>query len=192
MKRVLAFAIPILLAVPSLAPAQMNNFARGSSEQNAGTLLRSNNVGRLQREPSPTAGASAQAMYRGHTPQYVLSDILSSDEYYAAAGGTMPTYIRQLYMDVIGREPLPAEMNYWAGRLEQDTRRDVTSQMLRHHPQYTNVLYKPPPPYDPGYFPDPASPTFRDPGGPYFHSPYFYNYEKARSIHAFPLTAQGY
>ncbi len=191
MKRLLVLAIPALLLAPSLAPAQMNNFARGSSERNAGTLLRSDGEGRLRQEPSSNTGAGGQALYRGHTKEYVLSDMLASDDYFAAAGGTVPTYIHQLYMDVIGREPLPAEINYWAGRLEHDTRRDVTNQMLRHHPQYSNVLFRPPPPYDPGYLPDPASPTFRDPGGPYFHSPYFFNYEKARPIRAFELRARG-
>lgn len=193
MKRILAFALPIVLAVPSLARAQMN-YSRGSSEQNAGTLLRSDHQryqGNLRREAPATAPLTRGAMYRGHTPQYILADTLSSDEYYAAAGGSVPTYIRQLYIDVVGRTPLPAEINYWAGRLEHDTRMDITYQMLRHHPQKASILANPPPPYSPGYFPDPTSPTFRDPSGPYFHSPYFYNYEKSRPIRAFPLHARG-
>lgn len=191
MKRILVFAVPVLLAVPSLAPAQMN-YARGSSEKNAGTLVRSDiSRGSLQRESPSEATISREAMYRGHTPQYILADTLSSDEYFAAAGGSTPTYIRQLYIDVVGRVPLPAEYNYWAGRLEHDTRKDVTYQMLRHHPQKASILANPPPPYSPGYFPDPTSPTFRDPGGPFFHSPYYYNYEKSRAIYAFPTHSRG-
>ncbi len=93
---------------------------------------------------------------------------------------------------MIGRDPLPAEINYWVGRLQYETPKEIAYVMVRRYPQAESVLKAPAPTtYDPGYFPDPASPTFRDPGGPYFHSPYFYNYERSRSISAFPLSDQG-
>lgn len=191
MTRILAFAFPALLLVPSSAPAQTFYYSRGSAASNPATLVRSDYEGYLRREPGPAASTWIQARRTGSTPQAVLSGILSSDEYYAAAGGTQPAYVRQLYVDVIGRDPLPAEINYWAGRLDYESRENVTHQMLRQHPQNTSVLSVPPAPYDPGYFPDPASPTFRDPSGPYFHSPYFYNYEQAPAIRNFELRSQG-
>jgi hypothetical protein len=118
--------------------------------------------------------------------------MLSSDEYVTKAGGTLNAYVRQLYHDLIGCEPLPPEITYWAGRLRYETRKDVVMRLLRFHPENVfGMRPVPPPSYDPGYFPDPASPTFRDPSGPYFHSPYLYNYENSRAIRAFPLGAQG-
>ena len=86
---------------------------------------------------------------------------------------------------------MPAEINYWLGRLRYEPRRDVAYRLLRFHPRNASGTTPVPPNYDPGFFPDPASPTFRDPSGPYFHSPYFYNYEKSRSIRAFMLSSQG-
>jgi hypothetical protein len=191
MKRILAFAIPALLVLPSLAPAQTYTYSRGSAASNPATLVRSDYEGYLRREPAPAASSWIQSRRNGATPQSVLSDVLASDEYYAAAGGTRPAYVRQLYFDLIGREPLPAEINYWAGRLDHEPRWNITHQMVRHHPQNNSVLVTPPAPYDPGYLPDPASPTFRDPSGPYFHSPYFYNYERAPAIRNFELRSQG-
>ncbi len=189
MKRILAVAFPAVLLLPSLAPAQ-TYYNHADPPGSPGRLMRSENKGYLRRE-STAVPTWIQSERAGRTPQGILADTLSSDAYYSAAGGTPTAYVHQLYLDVIGRDPLPAEMNYWLGRLEHDSRWNVTHQMVRNHPQNVSVLSPPPPPYDPGYFPDPASPTFRDPGGPYFHSPYFFNYEKAPAIRNFELRSQG-
>lgn len=191
MKRIFAIAIAASLSVPAMAPAQSPYYRRSPTAGNAGTLVRTDYERYLHREPGPDASTWIQDLRTGSMPNDVLAGILSSDEYYAKAGGTRPDYVRRLYVDVLGREPLPAEINYWVGRLHYESPGRIAHIMLRHHPRSGAVLKAPPPTYDPGFFPDPNSPTFRDPGGPYFHSPYFFNYEKSRGIRAFMLNAQG-
>lgn len=191
MSRILAFASAALFCLPGLASAQQKYLYRTAPRGDAGTLVRSGYERYLRREPGPGGATWVQALQNGQTRQDLMASLLSSDEYLAKAGGTRPGYVRQLYRDVIGRDPLPAEVNYWVGRLQYETPKEIAYVMLRRHPQAESVLKAPPPTYDPGYFPDPASPTFRDPSGPYFHSPYFYNYEKSRGIRAFMLNSQG-
>ncbi len=190
MIRILASAFATLLLVPGLAPAQQYNY-RSPPAGNAGTLVRSGYERYLHREPGPGSATWIQAMRNGTTQVDFLANLLSSDEYFRNAGGTQSGYVRKLYLDVIGREPLPAEINYWVGRLHYETPKEIAYVMLRRHPPSGTVLRAPPPNFNPDYFPDPASPTFRDPSGPYFHSPYFYNYEKSRPIRAFMLSSQG-
>jgi hypothetical protein len=178
MTRTLVLALPTLLLTVSLAPAQSYSYS-------------SRPQGYLRRETAPSERPPTQAMRDVGTPQYVESGKLASDDYFARAGGTRAAYIRRLYFDVVGREPLPAEINYWVGRLRYETRRDVAYRLLRFHPQNVGGMTPVPPNYDPGFFPDPASQTFPDPGGPYFRSPYFDNYGNNRSLRAFYLGAQG-
>jgi hypothetical protein len=183
MTRTLVLAVPTLLLAVSLAPAQTYS-DRGTMPSDSQMLQK----GYLRREATPDTGAWIQS---DRSPEDAQFRTLTSAEYYTRAGGTNPSYVRQLYADVIGREPLPAEINYWVGRLSYQPREDVVHQMMRFHPRNVSIRRVLPANYDPGYFPDPASPTFCDPSGPYFHSPYFYNYEKSRSIRAFSLAAQG-
>jgi hypothetical protein len=145
----------------------------------------------LRRAPDRGAATWVQSLRRGHSPEEVLSTILSSEEYFARAGGSNVAFVRQLIGDLVGREPAPVEVSYWAGRLRFDSRRDVAYRLLILHPRDWSGTNPPPPAYDPGYYPDPASLRFRDPSGPYFKSPYFYNYEYRRPIRAFSLGAQG-
>lgn len=189
MTRSFVLAIAVLMAAVSLAPAQSYTYPL-ENPGNPATLNRSFTRGYLRREPAPSEKPPVN-VYRGGSPEFIKSAYLASDEYFLRAGGSRPTYVRQLYIDVIGREPLPAEINYWVGRLRYEPRRDVAYRLLRFHPQNVSGMRPTPPNYDPGFFPDPASPTFRDPGGPYFHSPYLFNYEKSRGIRAFMLDSQG-
>lgn len=192
MTTIRSLAFTALFCLPSLASAQSYYYRSAPNGGNAGTLVRKDYQRYLQREPGPGASTWIQDMRTGSTPNDVLGGVLSSDEYFTRAGGNRVGYVRQLYMDVLGREPLPAEINYWVGRLHHESPRDIVSVMLRFHPRSGAVMKAPPPPaYDPNYFPDPVSPTFRDPGGPYFHQPSFYNYEHNRLIHAFYTEAQG-
>ena len=189
MTRALVLALAALLLSSSLAPAQ--SYSSGSATPGE-TAIRSRSFikGYLRREPTPSDTSSMQAL-RGGSPEYVQSGILASDEYFTRAGGTGPAYVRQLYIDVLGRDPMPAEMNYWVGRLRYENRGDVAYRLLRFHPRNVPQMRPLPLRYDPDSFPDPVSPTFRDPSGPYFHSPYFYNYENNRYLRAFPLSDQG-
>jgi hypothetical protein len=190
MSRILAFASTALFFLPGLVSAQQY-LNRSSATGSPGTLVRTGYERYLRREPGPSGATWVQSLRNGQTREDFLASIMSSDEYLAEAGGTRPAYVRKLYRDVIGRDPLPAEINYWVGRLRYESPKDIAYVMLRRHPQAESSLQAPPPAYDPGYFPDPADPTFRDPSGPYFHSPYFFNYEKSRGISAFMLHSQG-
>ncbi len=190
MSRILAFASAALFCLPGLVSAQTNSY-RTPPKGDAGTLVRSGYERYLGREPGATGATWVQGLRNGQTREDLMASLLSSDEYFAKAGGTRTGYVRQLYRDVIGRDPLPAEINYWTGRLQYETPKEIAYVLVRRYPQAESVLRAPIPTYDPGYFPDPASPTFRDPSGPYFHSPYFYNYERSRSISAFMLSSQG-
>lgn len=190
MTRNLLLALPAFLATVSLAPAQSYNYPI-DRPADSGSLARSWSQGYLRRETTPDTGAWIQSLNSGKAPREVQADMLSGGEYFQLAGGTQPLYVRQLYRDLIGREPLAPEVTYWVGRLGYQSRREVVSQLIRHHPRNYSGMRPVAPSYDPGYFPDPASPTFRDPGGPYFHSPYLFNYEKSRAISAFSLASQG-
>jgi hypothetical protein len=145
----------------------------------------------LRRETTPDTGAWIQSMNAGKAPREVQADMLASEDYFQSAGGSAPLYVRQLYRDLIGREPMGPEITYWVGRLGYESRREVAGRLLRYHPQSLTQMRPVAPRYEPDYFPDPVSPTFRDPSGPYFHSPYFFNYEKSRALTAFELSAQG-
>jgi hypothetical protein len=154
----------------------------------------------LRRPADAGAAGWIQALRTGHSPEEILSSILSSEEYYRDAGGSGPAFIQRLFMDVVGRPPTGPEITYWTGRMRFRSRKDVAYQVLLRHPQDWSILgtgtgtpvrarsYY----YDPGYYPiDPASLNFRDPGGPYFKSPYLPNYEYRRPIRAFPLRSRG-
>jgi hypothetical protein len=190
MKRLFAFTLGLYLLAPSLAQAQ-TYYYRSTAPGDPQTLVRSWYKRYLRREPDAGAAAWAQSLRMGHTAEDVLATILASQEYYTAAGANPAGFVRQIFMDVIGRQPSSTEVNYWANRMRFDTRKDVAYRLLLRHPQNFSGTNPPPLNYDPGYYPDPASPTFRDPGGPYFHSPYEFNYEYRRPIRAFPLGARG-
>ena len=63
------------------------------------------------------------AMEQGMTIQTMEGGFLASAEYYAAAGGTPAGWVRQLYQDILGREPSADEVAYWTGRMAAGTGR---------------------------------------------------------------------
>jgi hypothetical protein len=102
-------------------------------------------------------------------------------------------YLNRLYVNAYGREPSEAEARYWIGRMDNTPRETLAAELALRGPQWAGH-------YDPRYgrdvdwgpgtpgsafLPDPASLSFRDPGGPYFKSPYWPNYEYRRNIRAF-------
>lgn len=190
MIRILILGPVALLMSVSLAQAQ-SYYHPADAPSNPQTLVNSWYERYLRRTPDAGAGAWVRSLRTGHSPEDVLATILSSPEYFAAAGNTNGGYVRQLYLDLLGHAPMPAEINYWAGRLRFESRKDIALTLLLRHPQNWSGTKAPPPNYDPGYYPDPDSSAFPDPSGPYFHSPYFYNYEYSRPLRAFPLDSQG-
>lgn len=190
MKRFLHLAPMALLLSASFAQAQ-SYYHPAHAPGDPQTLVNSWYQKYLRRQPDAGAATWVRSLRTGHSAEDVLASMLASPEYFTAAGSSSAGYVRQLYIDLIGRAPLPAEINYWAGRLRYESRKDVALTLLLRHPQNFSGVRAAPTNYDPGYYPDPDSPTFRDPSGPYFHSPYFYNYEYRRPIRAFPIDAQG-
>lgn len=205
MIRTLAIALMTSVTFASLARAQNTGTPPNAAPRDAQMLVDSWYKQYLHHRASLDADAAVQAVRGGQSPELVLAGILSSNEYYRLAGGTPVTYIQQLYGDLRNRAPSRSETNYWLRRLQVDTRKNVAYNLVAPHPQSWGVYEIRPEPgrydqrwgagVDPGfgsrYYPDPASLNFRDPGGPYFKTPYFPSYEYRRPIRAFYLGAAG-
>ena len=72
----------------------------------------------LGREPDPAGLAGwLAAMGGGLTIQGLESGFIASPEYYAKAGGTDGSWVRQLYRHVLGRDAAGAEVQAWVGAL---------------------------------------------------------------------------
>jgi len=127
----------------------------------------------LGRDPDLYGSAWVNALQAGQAPASVLAGILTSDEYYNRSGNTPEGFVRQLYLDLTGRQPLPAEMDYWVGRLYQSNRTDVAYELLLRYP---NVWE---PSTGGGYYPNAAPP-------PPALTPYYPNtYDYRRPHHHF-------
>jgi hypothetical protein len=82
----------------------------------------------LGRAPDPVGlGGWVSAMEQGLTIQAMEGGFLASPEYYAAAGGTPAGWVRQLYQDILGRQPSTDEVSYWTSRLAAGTSRAVVA-----------------------------------------------------------------
>src|SRR4051812_6192792 len=74
----------------------------------------------LQRQPNPLDIQNGQAMDAGTAdPTALLAGILGCDEYYTRSGSDDRRFIAQVFTDVAGRPPSPAEETYWFNRLLQ-------------------------------------------------------------------------
>jgi hypothetical protein len=99
----------------------------------------------------------ADQLRRGAAPNAVLAGILSSDEYYAKGGSTPEGFIRNLFGDIVVRQPTPGELRYWMRRtVTQDitdpqTRKDIAYDLLTTNPGSSQWSY-----------PTPPSPPIRD------------------------------
>jgi hypothetical protein len=184
MARIILLAAPALLACAGFTQAQYYHPAAAPGDPQ--TLVSSWYRLYLGREADPATAGWVRSLRRGHSPEQVLSTILSSEEYYTRAGRTKPGFIRQLYIDLLGRAPLPAEIDYWMGRSRFESRKDIAYQILVRHPRDWSGLEKTPPPYAPGYYPEPDGTTPRDPRGTYFRGLYSYYYEYRRPVGVFP------
>src|SRR5262249_9034410 len=85
----------------------------------------------LEREPDfPGASGWIQLLRRGQSPQSVLANILSSQEYFEKAGSTLRGFVQTLHRDLYGRPPTRWEFDFWIPRAHSASRRDVAYDML--------------------------------------------------------------
>jgi hypothetical protein len=185
MTRTIPITLSVILASASLVEAQYypQYYPPSMAPADPQTLVNSWYLRYLHRNADPGAAGWVQSLRRGHSPEEVLATILSSDEYYLDAGNTPFSFIRQLYIDLFGRQPSAQEVGYWLRRLRFDSRKDIAYQLLTRYPQnwQGNGVG-----YTPGYYPDPAGPNFPDPSGPYFRS-----YEYRRALRGIPPASGG-
>jgi hypothetical protein len=135
---------------------------------------------RYEQQRSPTAPSLAGAP---------LSD-MSDARFYPLAT------LQRIFVAELGREPSDQEASYWLLRMNYMTPREIAAELRVRRPLTWLGHYDPRlgAQFDPGYgsyYPDPASPNFRDPGGSYFNDPYLPSYEKRRPLRAFELRSQG-
>jgi len=85
----------------------------------------------LGRTPDPSgAGYWSDQLRRGKDPNTVLSTLLGTDEYYERAGSRPDGFVGRLFVDLLGRAPTAAEVDFWVRRLYTDSRQDVAYQIL--------------------------------------------------------------
>ncbi len=177
MTRTLAIALSSLLTFAGVSQAQY--YSR------TGTT----NYGRLENnyQPAPTTNDAARYMRTYRSPNGGLG---TGDRNNPARDEFKPLgYINRLYVNTLGREPSDAEARYWLARMDNTPRETIAAEMAvrgkwagHYDPRYNpDVDWGP----GNGLLPDPAGLSFRDPGGPYFKSPYWPNYEYRRAVRAF-------
>jgi len=118
----------------------------------------------LNRQRDAWAAVWVDALRTGQPPEAVLSKILSSQEYYDKAGGTPEGFVQTLYIDLVGREPTPREVQFWASRLNQVDRDEVAYQVLTRHPgSWQGGVQESYAPAEEGYDPYPSRYDYRPP-----------------------------
>jgi hypothetical protein len=91
----------------------------------------------LRRPPGnedPGKGGWADQLRRGTPPDVLLGHILGSDEYYNLAGGTPEGFVRQLFRDVVGRDPTRQEFRSWMSRLRTAEPNELAQDLLDRYP----------------------------------------------------------
>jgi hypothetical protein len=81
-----------------------------------------------------TAQVQANALRQGVPPAWVLADIMGSPAYYYGHGGTPEAYVRALYGDLAGRQPMNRDLNQRVYQVNQHGRPWVAHRMLLRHP----------------------------------------------------------
>jgi len=105
---------------------------------------------RYLRRPAESYRSDAVAMLKsGTTQETLLASILTSPEYYNAAGGDDTRYVRRLITDVTGRPPAPREAARLLDRLRWEDRNEVVADYLSLHPEGLGAPQPvPEPPYE--------------------------------------------
>jgi hypothetical protein len=139
MKRLILLAGAAVLAFAPAAPAQ-EPYLRDPG--NAAALV----DGWYQRFLGRTARTDrgsrmwVDQLVGGSSPEAVLAGILSSDEYYNRAQSRPEQFIRNLFRDVLQRQPNQREYDFWVRRAyaqdteDMKTRQDIAYDFLSRNP----------------------------------------------------------
>jgi len=82
----------------------------------------------------PGSADWVDALYQGTSPQSLLANLLGSEEYYTRSGGSMAGFIRNLYLQTLGRAPTPGEQEFWMRRSYTQDRKQIASEILTQNP----------------------------------------------------------
>jgi hypothetical protein len=183
MVRTFAFALSGLLTFASLVPAQY--FPRGREAPLPPQRLVNS---RYDTEGQPRANLS-ESRSTGQIPSLAGNSgpAARESDFYPLA------FIQRVYVNELGREPSDQEARYWLGRMNYLSREEIADQIRLRRPLTWPGHYDPRFarfPGDPAY-PDSAGLLMRDPGGPYFKTPYLPSYEYRREMWAFPIGSEG-
>jgi hypothetical protein len=113
--------------------------------QNSDALVRSWYQRFLHRDVDPGYIGWVNALNSGSSPTTVLSEILGSDEYYNAAGGTPQGFVQSLFRDIAGRTATEREYRSLLPRLSFGNRNEVAYTLLLRYPQTWSVATYPAP-----------------------------------------------
>jgi hypothetical protein len=80
---------------------------------------------------SSDVGAAVTRLTGGADFQDVLADLLASDQFYQAAGGTDAGFLKSLYQAIVERAPTDTELSTDLGQLANGTRQDVIRSLLQ-------------------------------------------------------------
>lgn len=84
--------------------------------------------------------ALANALGFGATETQVITQIVASHSYFAAAGGSHQSFLERLFLDLIGREMELAERKYFEQALEAGSSRDEVALSLIDSDEYRRKL----------------------------------------------------
>lgn len=97
----------------------------------------------LRREAEPAGVTFYRELWRADGgPDNVVANIISSEEFFASAGGTNRLWVTELYRRLLGREPDAAGLDYWTTRLDsgQLSRQQVVFGFTRSNENFTNLI----------------------------------------------------
>ena len=161
MRTLLLLASLGLFLTASTAPGEFhpearrayNEYWRGHPEH-ANEMVRLWHQRLFHREiGAPLLDRWARELREGVTATVAFTHILASPEYYTSCGGRPEGFVRNTFVEIVGRQPTPAEFQFWVNRLIHTNRDVVASEIVaRYPPAWVNeppvehYEYRPPPP----------------------------------------------
>jgi hypothetical protein len=91
----------------------------------------------LHRSPNSTELSFwTQELGGGRTGEELIVALVGSSEYFALAENSVPKFIGNAYLDLLGREPTNAERTFWQSQLSGSTTRAQMAENLVTHDEY--------------------------------------------------------